>query len=76
MHGASERHASLGCLDLTFVINYRVLTRIFKDKELKDISNPNLLSLKEKILMYSFRTKYMKGKTNCVPDALFRYLLL
>ncbi|ROT84068.1 hypothetical protein C7M84_022732 [Penaeus vannamei] len=65
-----------GCRNLTFVTDLKALTRIFGDKELKDINNPCILNLKERTLMYSFRIKYLKGKTNCAADALSRYPML
>jgi len=66
----------LGCRNLTFITDHKALTRIFGDKELKDINNPRILNLKERTLMYSFRIKYLKGKTNCAADALSRYPML
>nr|XP_027227344.1 uncharacterized protein LOC113819308 [Penaeus vannamei] len=58
------------------ITDHKALTRIFGDKELKDINNPRILNLKERTLMYSFRIKYLKGKTNCAADALSRYPML
>jgi len=66
----------LGCLDLTFVTDHRALTKMFWDKEFKDITNPCVLNLKEKTLMYSFRIKYLKGVANHAADALSRYPVL
>nr|XP_027227343.1 uncharacterized protein LOC113819307 [Penaeus vannamei] len=40
------------------ITDHKALTRIFGDKELKDINNPRILNLKERTLMYSFRIKY------------------
>jgi len=34
--------------------------KIFRDKEFKDITNPRVLNLKEKTLMYSYRIKYLR----------------
>ncbi|ROT66065.1 hypothetical protein C7M84_015931 [Penaeus vannamei] len=76
-HGASRSALFLlGCRNLTFITDHKALTRIFGDKELKDINNPRILNLKERTLMYSFRIKYLKGKTNCAADALSRYPML
>ncbi|KAG0718563.1 Retrovirus-related Pol polyprotein from transposon 17.6 [Chionoecetes opilio] len=66
----------LGCKNLTLVTDHKALTRIFGDKELKDIANPRILNLKEKTLMFTFRIKYLKGDTNCAADALSRYPIL
>ncbi|XP_045132259.1 uncharacterized protein K02A2.6-like [Portunus trituberculatus] len=63
----------LGCKNLTFITDHKALTKIFGDKELKDIHNPRILNIKERTLMYNFRVKYIKGKSNCAADALSRY---
>ena len=63
----------LGCKNLTFITDHKALTKIFGNKELKDINNPRILHLKERTLMFSFRIKYIKGATNCAADALSRY---
>ncbi|KAG0722530.1 Retrovirus-related Pol polyprotein from transposon gypsy [Chionoecetes opilio] len=51
----------LGCKNLTLVTDHKALTRIFGDKELKDIPKPRILNLKEKTLMFTFRIKNLKG---------------
>ena len=61
---------------LTLVTDHKVLTRIFGDKELKDIANARLLNLKKKTLMFNFRIKYLKGDTNCAADAFSCYSIL
>ena len=48
----------------------------FGDKELKDITNPRILRLKEKTLMFAFDIKYLQGVTNCDADTLSRYPVL
>lgn len=63
----------LGCKHLTLVIDHKALTKIFGDKELKDISNLRLLNMKERTLMFFFTLiKYLKGKANCAAAALSR----
>ena len=66
----------LGCNNLTTVTDHKALTRIFRDRELKDIVNPRLLNLKEKTLMFTFHIKYLKGDTNCAADVLSHYPIL
>lgn len=41
----------LSCPDPTVMTDYKALTRIFKDKELKDVTKPRILNFKEKTLM-------------------------
>lgn len=60
------RLSLLECPDLT---DHRPLAKIFKSKELKDISNPRLQNLKKKTLMYSFRMIYLRGKPNCAAPS-------
>lgn len=55
-----------------FIIDHKALTRIFGDKELKDIANPRVLNLK-KTLMFTFSIKNLKGDNSCAPDTLSRY---
>lgn len=43
----------IGCKNLTFITDHKALTKIVGDKELKDIDNPRILSLKERTLMYN-----------------------
>ena len=66
----------LGCPNLTFVTDHHALTKIFQDKELKDITKPRMLNLKEKTLMYTFRVKFLRGEANRAADMLSRYPML
>ena len=62
----------LGCPNLVLVTDHRPLVKLFGDRELKDILNPRLLTLKEKTLLYRFQIRYLPGKKN-VADFLSRY---
>ena len=66
----------LGCPTLTIATDHKSLVKIFGDKELKDITNPRILRLKEKTLMFAFDIKYLQGVTDCAADTLSRYPVL
>ena len=66
----------LGCPTLTIATDHKSLVKNFGDKELKDITNPRILRLKEKTLMFAFDIKYLQGVTNCDADTLSRYPVL
>ena len=69
----SCRMFTLGCPDLIVAVDHKPLIKIFNDRELDTISNPRLLQLKEKTLMYKFRIVYIPGVTNDAADAMSRY---
>ena len=54
------------------VTDHNPLVRILADKSLADIENNRLLSLKEKMMPYSFSIHYIKGKEN-FADVFSRY---
>ena len=62
----------LGCPELILAVDHKPLVKIFNDRELESISNPRLLQLKQKTLMYTFRIIHIPGKSNDAPDALSR----
>ena len=62
----------LGCSDLMVSTDHRPLLGILKDRELNSITNPRLLSLKEKTLPYRFQIQYNPGKWHRGPDAFSR----
>ena len=63
----------LGCPNLEIVTDHRPLVKLFSDRELKVISNPRLLRLKERTLPYRFTIRFRPGKSNAMADALSRY---
>ena len=63
----------LGCPDLLVTVDHMPLVKIFSDQALENISNPRLLNLKEKSLMYRFKIKHRPGKLNLAPDCASRY---
>ncbi|CAL4166698.1 unnamed protein product [Meganyctiphanes norvegica] len=62
----------MGCPNLTIITDHIPLVKLFGDRELKDIHNPRLFTLKEKTLLFNFQIKYMQGKRN-IADFLSRY---
>jgi hypothetical protein len=64
----------MGCQDLTIVVDHAPLVKLLDDRWLHDISNPRLLRLKEKTLLYILHNaiKHLHGVNNKGPDALSR----
>ena len=67
-----SRFFTLGCPNLIVSTNHRPLLGLLPDKELSNISNPRLLRIKEKTLMYKFQVVYNPGKWNKAADAVSR----
>ena len=63
----------LGCPDLTVVVDHQPLVRVLGDKQLADITNPRLMNLKEKVMRFSFKIRYLPGSMNKGADACSRY---
>ena len=61
------RHFTLGCPDLTVVVDHKPLLKV-----LDDIPNPRLRNIKEKSLRYRFRVLHIPGVRNTVADTLSR----
>ena len=62
----------LGCPDLIVATDHKPLVRIFNDRELAQITNPRLLSLKQRSLMYNFKIKHVPGELHHGADATSR----
>ena len=69
------RMYTLGCPNLTLAVDHNPLTRILNDRNLDDVSNPRLRSLKEKTLPYRFNIVHVPGGSNAMKmaDALSRH---
>ena len=69
------RMYTLGCPNLTLVVDHQPLTSILNDRSLDSIENPRLLKLKEKTLKFDFRIVYVPGSSKAIraADALSRY---
>ena len=66
------RHFTLGCPDLTVVVDHKPLLKVLCDRALDDIPNPRLRNIKEESLRYRFRVLHIPGVRNTVADALSR----
>ena len=62
----------LGCEDLIVITDHKPLVGILNDRDLENVSNPRLSSLKEKTFPYRFKIQYNPGKWHRGPDALSR----
>lgn len=62
---------TLGCNNLTVATDHQPLLGLF-NKELNDITNPRLLRIREKTLMFQFNVVYIKGEVNKGADAISR----
>ena len=67
-----KRHFTLGCPDLTVVVDHKPLLKVLGDRALDDIPNSRLRNIKEKSLRYRFRVLHIPGVRNTVADALSR----
>ena len=66
------RHFTLGCPDLTVVVDHKPLLKVLGDRALDDIPNPRLRNIKDKSLRYRFRVLHIPGVRNTVADAFSR----
>ena len=62
----------LGLPHFEFVVDHKPLVIILDRHRLDDIDNTRLRCLKEKTSLFSFTTRWTKGKGHCIPDALSR----
>ena len=56
-------------LILILSVNHKPLIKIFNDRDLSSITNPQLLHLKEKILLYRYKIIHTPGKSNIMKVA-------
>ena len=66
-----SRFFTLGCKKLTIATDHQPLLGLFS-KQLNDISNPRLLRIREKTLMFSFDVLYIPAQKNKGADAISR----
>ena len=69
----STRMFTLGNPNLFVGTDHKPLISIMGPKNLVDIKNPRVRSLKEKTLMYSFDIKHVPRIKNKGPDTTLRY---
>ena len=66
------KYFTLGCPNLTIVVDHKPLCKVLGDKELEDISNARLFKLKERTLPWKFSVVYSAGKLNYFADGASR----
>ena len=69
------RMFTLGCPNLTLVVDHRPLLGVLNDRSLDSIENPRLLKLKEKTLPFKFNIMHVPGSSDAirVADAVSRH---
>ena len=63
---------TLGCDDLTVIVDHKPLTKLLGDKTLDEIPNPRLFCIKQKTLPWIYQIYWMPGKCNSFSDAISR----
>ena len=59
-----------GMDNFTIITDHNPLVGILDKKTLDEVENPRLQRLKEKLLGYNFKTEWISGKQNAIPDTL------
>ena len=67
------RQYTLGCDNLTVIVDHKPLLGLLTKREIGDIDNPRLEHLAEKLLRWQFTIKHVSGIKNKGPDALSRF---
>ena len=62
----------LGLDHFELVVDHKALVTILDKHRLDDVDNTRLQRHKEKTALFSFTTRWTKGKDHCIPDALSR----
>ncbi len=68
-----SKYFTLGCDDLVVVTDQKPLIRVFNDRKFDEITNERIFRLKQKTLMWRFKTVHIPGKKTPAADALSRY---
>ena len=66
------RYFTLGCPNLTVVVDHKPLCKVLGDKALEDITNSRLFKMKERTLPWQFSIVYRPGKLNYFADGTSR----
>ena len=61
-----------GLDNFTVLSDHKPLEGLFNNKEIRDIDNPRIQKIREKLMKFSFRVQYTKGKLHFAADALSR----
>ena len=67
------KYFTQGCNKLLVVTDHQPLVKLFGDRTLDAIPNTRLFRLKQRTLPWSFRIRYLPGKTNHAADATSRH---
>ena len=62
----------MGCPNLLVAVDHKPLIRLFNNRDLNEITNPRLLKIREKTLMYSFRVVSIPGIRDGGADTMSR----
>ena len=62
----------LGLEYFELVVDHKALVTILDKHRLDDVHNTRLQRLKQKTALFSFTTRWTKGKDHCIPDSLSR----
>ena len=63
---------TLGCDNLTVVVDHKPLTKVLGDRTLDEIPNPMLFRIKQRTLPWIYQIYWMPGKCNSFSDAISR----
>ena len=66
------RYFTQGCDDLLIITDHKPLVKLFGDRTLDEITNPRLLRIKQRTLLWRFSIQYSPGKGNHFSDATSR----
>jgi len=67
------RYFTQGCDNLLIITDHKPLTKLFGDRTLDEITNPRLLRIKQRTLLWRFSIQYMPGADNHFSDATSRH---
>ena len=68
----SSRYYTLGCRQLYVTTDHKPLLSILNDRALDTITNPRLIKLKERTLLWCFDLIYVPGNKQAAADTLSR----
>ena len=62
----------MGCSDLIIATDHKPLVKILGDRNMDNIKNPRLFSIKERTLQFDYQIKHVPGAGHHAPDAFSR----
>ena len=63
----------IGCSDLIIATDHKPLVKILGDRNMDNIKNPRLFSIKERTLQFDYQIKHVPGAGHHAPDAFSRH---